>query len=100
LFVAWLVLAHVLQQRWAGKVLADERDTRIELVASQWGRGATAFCVIAVALMLSFSDTARLQAFSYPFIAQLLMLGLLCGLWFDQLVAALLYWRDRRAATE
>lgn len=35
----------------------------------------------------------------YPFIAQMLMLALLWGLWFDQLVAALLYWRDRRAAT-
>lgn len=99
LFVAWLVLAHVLKQRWAGKVLADERDTRIELVASQWGRGATAFAVIAIALLLGFSDTGRLREFSYPFIAQMLMLALLWGLWFDQLAAALLYWRDRRAAS-
>ena len=44
------------------------------------------------------SDTERLREFSYPLIAQTLMLTLLCGLWFDQLVAALLYWRDRRAA--
>ena len=97
LFVAWLVLAHVLKQRWAGKVLEDERDARIELVASQWARGATAFCVIGIAVMLGFSDTDRLREFSYPFIAQMLMLALLWGLWFDQLVAALLYWRDRRA---
>ena len=98
LFVAWLVLAYVLKQRWAGKVLEDERDTRIELVASQWGRGATAFCIISIAVLLGFSDTDRLREFSYPFIAQMLMLTLLWGLWFDQLVAALLYWRDRRAA--
>ena len=98
LFVAWLVLAYVLKQRWAGKVLADERDTQIELIASQWGRGATAFCVIGIALLLGFSDTERLREFSYPFIAQMLMLALLWGLWFDQLVAAFLYWRDRRAA--
>jgi len=98
LFTAWLVLAYVLKQRWAGKVLEDERDTRIELLASQWGRGATAFCVIAIAVMLGFSDTARLREFSYPYIAQMLMLTLLWGLWFDQLVAAFLYWRDRRAA--
>lgn len=98
LFVAWLVLAYVLKQRWAGKVLEDERDTRIELVASQWGRGATAFCIIGIAVMLGFTDTERLREFSYPFIAQMLMLTLLWGLWFDQLVAALLYWRDRRAA--
>ena len=37
-------------------------------------------------------------AYSYPFIAQMLMFSLLWGLWFDQLVAAILYWRDRRAA--
>jgi len=98
LFVAWLVLAHVLKQRWSGKVLADERDARIELAASQWARFTTASCVIGIALMLGFSDTDRLREFSYLFIAQTLMLALLLGLWFDQLVAAFLYWRDRRAA--
>jgi hypothetical protein len=98
LFVAWLVLAHVLKQRWAGKVLADERDARIALVAGLWARGATAFCVIAIAVMLGFSDTDRLRGFSYPYIAQLLMQALLWGLWFEQVAAAVLYWRDRRAA--
>jgi len=99
LFVAWLVLAYVLKQRWAGKVLVDERDTQIELAASQWGRGATAFSVIGIAVLLGFSDTDRLREFSYPFIAQMLILALLWGLWFDQLAAALLYWRDRRAVS-
>ena len=96
LFVAWLVLAAVLKQRWAGKVQADERDVRIELVAGQWARGATAFCVIGIAVTLGFSDPERLREVSYPFIAQMLMLALLWGLWFDQSVAAVLYWRDRR----
>ncbi len=100
LFVAWLVLAHVLKQRWAGKVLADERDVQIELAAGQWGRGATAFFIIGIAVLLGFTDTEHLREFSYPFIAQMLMLTLLWGLWFDQLVAALLYWRDRRAAAQ
>lgn len=100
LFIAWLVLAQVLKQRWIGKVLTDERDAQIELAASQWGRGATAFIVIGVALLLGFSDTQRLQQFSYPYIAQILILALLCGLWLDQLVAALLYWRDRRTVSE
>jgi len=54
--------------------------------------------VTGIALMLGFSDTDRLREFSYLFIAQTLMLALLLGLWFDQLVAAFLYWRDRRAA--
>lgn len=100
LFIAWLVLAHVLKQRWAGKVLKDERDTQIELTASQWGRCATAVVVIGIAVMLGFSTTDRLQQFSYPYIAQLLMSSLLWGLWVDQLVAAILYWRDRRVVSE
>ena len=98
LFVAWLVLVHVLKKRWAGTVLEDERDTRIQLSAGQWGRCATAFCVIAIALLLGFSPTERLREFSYPYIAQLLMQALLWGLWFEQVAAAVLYWRDRRAA--
>lgn len=98
LFVAWLVLVHVLKQRWAGKVLADERDLQIDRIAGEWGRWATVSCVIGIALVLGFSDIERLREFSYPFIAQMLMFTVLWGLWFDQLVAALLYWRDRRAA--
>ena len=98
LFVAWLVLAHVLKQRWAGRVQADERDAHIALVAGHWARCATAIGVIAIAVTLGFSDTERLQHFSYPFIAQALMLVLLVGLWCEQLTAALLYWRDRRGA--
>lgn len=98
LFVAWLVLLHVLKKRWAGSVLADERDAHIALIAGQWARCATAVGVIAIAVTLGFSDAERLQQFSYPFIAQALMLTLLVGLWSEQLAAALLYWRDRRGA--
>lgn len=97
LFVAWLVLAQVLKQRWAGRVQADERDARIALVAGEWARCAAAGGVIAIAVLLGFSDTERLRGFSYPFIAQMLMLALLSGLWVEQLVSAVLYWRDRRA---
>ena len=96
LFVAWLVLVHVLKQRWAGKVLEDERDLQIQRIASDWARCATAGGVVVIAVLLGFSDTERLRDFSYPFIAQMLMLALLWGLWFDQSVAAILYWRDRR----
>ena len=98
LFVAWLVLAHVLKQRWAGRVQADERDARIELVAGQWARYAAAGGVVVIAVLLGFSDTERLREFSYPFIAQMLMLALLGGLWVEQLVMAVLYRRDRRGA--
>lgn len=98
LFVAWLVLAQVLKQRWAGRVQADERDARIELVAGQWARAAAAGGVVVIAVLLGFSDTERLREFSYPFIAQMLMLALLGGLWVEQLVMAVLYRRDRRGA--
>lgn len=98
LFVAWLVLAQVLKQRWAGRVQADERDARIEQAAGGWARAATVVCVVGIAVLLGFSDTGRLREISYPFIALLLMLALLCGLWVEQLVAAVLYWRDRRGA--
>ena len=98
LFVAWLVLAQVLKQRWAGKVLEDERDAGIALVAGRWARCASAVGVIAVAVLLGFSDTERLRGFSHPFIAQMLMLALLCGAWTGQAAIAFLYWRDRRAA--
>lgn len=98
LFVAWLVLTQVLKRRWAGRVQADERDVRIEQAAGGWARAATVFCVVGIAVLLGFSDTERLRGFSYPFIAQMLMLALLCGLWVEQLVAAVLYWRDRRGA--
>ena len=97
LFVAWVVLSRVLQQRWAGKAVSDERDARIELVAGQWARCATAVCVIGIAVMLGFSDTARLREFSYPYIAQLLMQALLWGAFVEQSAKAILYWRDRRA---
>ena len=97
LFVAWVVLSHVLKQRWAGMVVADERDARIALVAGQWARCATIVCVVGIAVLLGFSDTDRLRGFSYPYIAQLLMQALLWGLWFEQVATAVLYWRDRRA---
>lgn len=98
LFVAWLVLAHVLRERWSGRVEADERDAQIELRASQWGRGGTAFLVLTVAVMLGFSDTERLRELSYPLLAHGLMASLLCGVWLEHLVSGILYWRDRRAA--
>ena len=98
LFVAWVVLAYVLKQRWNGSVLTDERDLRIEQLSACWGRGATIAAVVGIAVMLGFSPTDRVQAFSYPMLAQMLIGALVLGAWFDHAVAALLYWRDRRVA--
>ena len=98
LLVAWLLVAWLLRRRWRGTVLEDERDVQIARRAGDWGRGATVAAVIGVALLLGFSPTTRLQQFSYPWLAQLLMAALLLGAWFDHAVAAWLYWRDRDGA--
>lgn len=98
LFLVWILLAQMLKWRWAGKVQADERDARIEALASQWGRGATTACILGIAVLLTFTGPERLRDFSYPFIGHLLIFALLWGLWFDQAVATILYWRDRRAS--
>ena len=97
LFVAWLVLAEVLKHRWSATVQLDERDRQIEQKASTWGRCTSAFVIIAIAVFLGFSPTARLQQLSYPLLAQMLLCALLLGTWFDQAATAWLYWRDRRA---
>ena len=97
LFVAWLVLNHVLRQRWKGSVETDERDRQIEWRASNWGRCAITVLIIGVAVLLGFSPTSRLQQFSYPLIAHWLMLAMLCGAWLEHAVAAVLYRGDRAA---
>jgi L-asparagine transporter-like permease len=97
LFIAWAILSQVLKARWRGKVQADERDLQISELAGVWGRSATAIWIIGLALLLGFSPTERLASISYPLLAHLLMLALVLGAWFDHLIAALLYWRDRRA---
>lgn len=96
LIVAWAVLGYVLAQRWS--IAADERDHQIEQLSGQWGRAATTFAIVGVAVLLSFSPTERLQTLSYPWIGQLLIVALVFGAWVDHAAAAVLYWRDRRAA--
>jgi uncharacterized membrane protein len=97
MLVAWVVLAAVLRHRWRGSVLEDERAVQMARRASDWGRGTTVAGVVAVAVLLAFSPTTRLQQYSYPWIAQLLMPALLAGAWVDHAMAAWLYWRDRGA---
>lgn len=97
LFVAWAMLAYVLQQRWAGSVEADERDLQISHRACNAGRIALTLALISLALGLGFSPTERLQQLSYPWLAQLIMTCLLFGAWADYAYAAWAYWQDRRA---
>lgn len=96
LLVAWIVLDALLRQRWQGSVLEDERDLQIARRAGDWGRWTTVAGVVAVAVLLGFSPTERLQQFSYPWLAQLLMATLLAGACVEHGVAVWHYWRDRR----
>lgn len=96
-FVAWAVLAWVLKQRWQGQVSSDERDHKIEQLAAGWGRFALTLGVISVAVLLGFSPPARLQAYSYASLAQLLMALLLIGVWIEHVLTTALYLQDRRA---
>jgi uncharacterized membrane protein len=97
LLTAWWVLDYVLRQRWAGQVLSDERDLQIERKASQCARVVMSILMVALAILLGFSDTEHLARFSYPYLAQLLVITLVCGFWVDHFAAALLYWRDRNS---
>lgn len=94
--IAWAVLGQALAARWKGKVQEDERDREIARHASQWGRGALVFCVIALAVTLGFSPARRLQ-WATPFLlANLLVLALMWGWLCEYAATAVYYWRDRR----
>lgn len=98
MLIAWLVLAYALKQRWHGLIESDERDRQIAQIASLWGRNATTFAVIVLAVLLGFSPTARLQVYGFSYFAHVLTMVLVLGAWFDYVVAACLYYFDRRKA--
>lgn len=97
LLIAWTILSQVLASRLKGVVEADERDREIAVEAAGWGRGALIFCVIGIAVMLSFTPAARLDWATPLMIGNLLVFALMWG-WLCEYVATLAYyWRDRRA---
>lgn len=96
LVIAWAVLSWHLQQRWKGRVLEDERDREIAVLAAGWGRGATVFCVIGVIVLLGFTPVARLQWATPIAIAHLLVFALVWGCLCEYAAAGISYWRDRR----
>ena len=96
LLIAWTILSQVLASRLQGVVEADERDREIAVEAAGWGRGALIFCIIGIAVMLSFTPAARLDWASPLMIGNLLVFALMWG-WLCEYVATLAYyWRDRR----
>ena len=97
LVIAWAVVSQVLEWRWKGKVLADERDRIIEVRAAGWGRTATVVVVLAIAVTLGLTPAARLQWATNLVVAHLLVFALVCGCLLEYAVSALSYWRDRHA---
>ena len=96
LLIAWTVLSQMLASRLKGVVDADERDREIAVEAAGWGRGALIFCVIGIAVMLSFTSAARLDWATPLMIGNLLVFALMWG-WLCEYVATLVYYRrDRR----
>ncbi|MGH8029336.1 MAG: hypothetical protein ACREO3_05305 [Arenimonas sp.] len=97
LLVAWAVVSQVLEWRWKDRVLKDERDRDIEVRAAAWGRGATVYAVIALAVTLGLSPAARLAWATPIVVAHLLVFALVASCGVEYIVTAVSYWRDRRA---
>jgi hypothetical protein len=97
LLIAWAVVSQVLEWRWKGKVLVDERDRVIEERAAGWGRGATMFVVFGIAVMLGLSPAVKLHWATHIVISHLLIFALVWGCLMEYAVSALSYWSDRRA---
>ncbi len=96
LLVSWAVVSQVLEWRWKGKVLEDERDRDIAVRAAGWGRGALVFCVIGIAVMLGLTPADRLAWATPIMIAHLLVFALVWHCLVEYFVTAVSYWRDRR----
>jgi hypothetical protein len=96
LLVAWAVVSQVLQWRWKGAVLADERDREIEVRAAAWGRMATIVAVIAMAVTLGLTPAARLAWATPLVIAHLLVFALVASCLVEYAVIGVSYWQARR----
>lgn len=97
LVIAWAVISQVLEWRWKGKVLADERDREIAVRAAGWGRGATVVAVLGIAAMLGLSPAWKLQWATHIVIAHLLVFAMIWGSIAEYAVTAVSHWRDRRS---
>ncbi|TNJ34224.1 hypothetical protein [Arenimonas terrae] len=96
LLITWAVVGQVLQWRWKGKVLEDERDREIEVRAAGWARCALVFCVIGIAVTLGLTPAAHLAWATPIMLAHLLVFALVWHSLVEYAVTALSYWRDRR----
>lgn len=95
LVIAWAVVSQVLEWRWKGKVLEDERDREIAVRAASWGRNATVFALVGIAVTL-LTPAERLAWATHIVIAHMLIFTAVLGAVIEYAVTALSHWRDRR----
>lgn len=96
LLVSWAVIAQVLEWRWKGKVLEDERDLDIQRRAAGWARGALVVVLVGLAVMFGLSPADRLAWATPMVVAHLLVFALVWHCLVEYFVTAVSYWRDRR----
>ena len=100
LLIAWTILSSVLASRWKGAVEENERDREIMVAAAGWGRGALIFCIIGIAVMLSFTPASRLDWATPLMIGNMLIFALMWG-WLCEYVAMLIHYSsDRKEAVK
>jgi len=97
LVVGWLVVMHVLRQRWRDKVEEDERDRLIQARACSWARIGLSVFVLCIAVMFAFSPLDHLQWARPMALSNLMMTGLIVSSLLEYAVTGLAYWRDRRS---
>ncbi len=97
LLLAWWALSALLNSRWKGRVLADERDSQIEARARNWNLCAVVVGLLGLAVMFAASPSDRLQWASHFLIGCLLVFVLVCGWMVEHAGMAWMYWSDRRS---
>lgn len=97
LLIAWAVVGQALRWRWKGRVLEDERDREIEVLAVGRARNVLLTLVIMLALKLAFTPAAELAWATPLALAHLLVFGVVVHTLAEYAATVHAYWRDRRA---
>lgn len=97
IFIAWVIVSHLLRKRWANTVVADERDTQIALKTTQLSLYMLVCGLIAFAVGLSANPIDRLQWLSYALIAHLIIMIIVLAHLIGNLAQIAYYLRDRRS---
>ena len=97
LLIAWAVVGQALRWRWKDRVLEDERDREIEVLAVVRARGVLLTLVIMLAVTLAFTPAAELAWATPLALAHLLVFGVVLQTLAEYAATVHAHWRDRRA---